>query len=84
MPFMPDPSNSRCQLYTTRTGDTLSRLAALGRLNVTDIIKDNWDVDDQQLPTFEPGLKIRLCNMPHIPEGEALKHATHCVCWFYD
>jgi hypothetical protein len=72
LPFTPDPTNSSCQLYTTRAGDSLTRLSAQGRIGVARILQDNWG--GNALPvsgTLKPGLKIRLCNMPVVPSGEA-------------
>jgi hypothetical protein len=71
MPFMPDPSDSSCQLYTTQLGDSLHRMSALARVGVKSILKDNWSALIRQPPSLKPALKIRLCNMPHVPSGEA-------------
>jgi hypothetical protein len=79
MPFTPDPTNSSCQLYTTRAGDSLTRLSAQGRIGVTRILKDNWGSNALPLPgTLKPGLRIRLCNMPVTPSGETI---LACVNW---
>jgi len=78
MPFTPDPSNSSCYLYTTRAGDSLTRLSALARIGVTRILKDNWRSDSLPVLTerFKQGVKVRLCNIPRIPLGEPVANLS--------
>jgi hypothetical protein len=78
MPFTPDPSNGSCYLYTTRAGDSLTRLSALARIGVTRILKDNWRSDSLPVLTerFKQGLKVRLCNIPRVPSGELVANLS--------
>lgn len=68
MPFTPESANSSCQVYTTRSGETLTRLSALGLTSVSSILKDNWN-GKQDLLNLRPGTKVRMCNTPLIPKG---------------
>jgi hypothetical protein len=78
LPFTPESANtSSCHLYTVRAGDTLARLSALGRISVSSILKDNWNLD---LLNSKLGMKVRMCNMPGIPKGEVWCRPTPCFC----
>jgi len=67
LPFTFVPGAWTCWAYYAKRGDSLARLAALGRIDVASIIKDNWKLD---LLNIKSGMGIWMCRMPHIPHGE--------------
>jgi hypothetical protein len=75
MPFTPDPKSSSCQLYTTKAGDSLARLSALGGVDVKHILRENWDTNLTP-GSLKPGLKIRMCK----PQQKAAQSPEPSSC----